>query len=75
MTDWFDTFNSAFWITVGTMTFGFLAVALKTALASKCDDLNLCYGCVKIHRRVELETPVVDSPISSQSQPQETKTA
>jgi hypothetical protein len=58
MSDWFEIFNAAFWLTAGTMTFGFLAVVLKTALASKCDNLNLCYGCVKIHRRVELETPV-----------------
>ena len=71
MGDWIETFNSVFWITAGTMTFGFLAVVLKTALASKCDDLNLCWGCIKIHRRVDLEQNEGGiAPSSSQRQEQ-----
>jgi hypothetical protein len=55
--EWIETFDSVFWVTIGTMTFGFLALVIKTALASKCDNLDLCFGCIKIHRAVELEIP------------------
>lgn len=55
--EWIETFDSVFWVTIGTMTFGFLALVIKTALASKCDNLDLCFGCIKIHRAVELEVP------------------
>ena len=65
MSDWFTEFNSVFWITIGTMTFGFFAIVLKTALASKCDNLNLCYGCITVHRVVELEREQNITPINS----------
>ncbi len=32
-----------------------MGVVIKTALKSKCDETNLCWGLIKIHRRVELE--------------------
>jgi hypothetical protein len=35
---------------------GLLAVCFK----SKCDDINICYGCCKIHRNV----PQEDEPVN-----------
>ena len=55
---WTDTFNDVFWITIGTLTFSFFGVVLKSCLKSKCDNTNICWGLVKIHRRVELEDDV-----------------
>jgi hypothetical protein len=55
---WTDTFNDVFWITIGTLTFSFFGVVLKSCLKSKCDNTNLCWGMVSIHRRVELEDDV-----------------
>jgi hypothetical protein len=55
---WIDTFNDVFWISVATITFSFFGVVLKSCLKSKCDNTNICWGLVKIHRRVELEDDV-----------------
>jgi hypothetical protein len=55
---WIDTFNDVFFISIATITFSFLGVVLKSCLKSKCDNTNICWGLVKIHRRVELEDDV-----------------
>ncbi len=52
---WYNTFNDVFWISIGTTFFAFMGVVIKTALKSKCDETNLCFGLIKIHRKVELE--------------------
>ena len=52
---WYQTFNDVFWISVATLTFSFLGVVIKSMLASKCDNVNICFGLLTIHRRVELE--------------------
>jgi hypothetical protein len=52
---WYQTFNDVFWISVATLTFSFLGVLIKSMLASKCDNVNICFGLLTIHRRVELE--------------------
>lgn len=59
---WYNTFNDIFWISISTGVFAFFAVVIKTALKSKCDNLNLCFGCIQIHRRVELEDSTDDEP-------------
>jgi hypothetical protein len=50
-----EIFNDVFWLSISTGVLGFLAVVIKTALKSKCDKTNLCWGLIRIHRRVELE--------------------
>ena len=55
---WYSTFDAVFFTGIATMVFGCFAIVIKTALASKCDNLNLCFGCIQIHRRVELENPI-----------------
>jgi len=37
------------------MTFGALALLVRYAFASKCDNVNLCFGLIQIHRVVDLE--------------------
>jgi len=58
MSDWYDTFDAVFWITTGTLITGFLGVALKYALKSKCEECTLCFGLITIKRRVDLEAEV-----------------
>jgi NAD kinase len=53
--EWYQIFNDVFWLSISTGVLGFLAVVIKTALKSKCDETNLCWGLIRIHRRVELE--------------------
>ena len=55
---WYDDFNSVFFITVGTMIFGFLGIVLRYAFLSKCDNVSICFGLIKIHRVVQIEEDV-----------------
>jgi hypothetical protein len=52
---WYDEFNSVFFTGVATMAFTALALLVKYGFASKCDNVNLCFGLIQIHRQVELE--------------------
>jgi len=52
---WYDTFNDVFWIAISSALFAFLGLTIKSILSSKCDQTNLCWGMIQIHRRVELE--------------------
>jgi len=52
---WYDSFNDVFFITAGTMLFGFFGILLRYAFLSKCDNVNICYGLIKIHRVVQIE--------------------
>ena len=58
---WYDTFNDIFWISISTSFFALVGLTIKTALKSKCDETNLCWGLIKIHRRVELENSEEES--------------
>jgi hypothetical protein len=51
-----EIFNDVFWISIATLTFSFFGVVIKAMLSSKCDNVNICFGLLKIHRRVELES-------------------
>jgi hypothetical protein len=53
-----EIFNDVFWISMATLTFSFLGVVIKGMLASKCDNVNICFGLFKIHRVVELENQI-----------------
>ena len=63
MSDWYDTFDAVFWITIGTLVTGFLGMTLKYALKSKCEDCSICYGLVTIKRRVDLEAEVEEKEL------------
>ena len=52
---WITVYNDVFFISIATLTFSFLGVVIKSMLSSKCDNVNICCGLVKIHRAVELE--------------------
>jgi hypothetical protein len=55
MSDWIDTFDAVFFVTISTLLFGCFGVLIKYCLRSKCDDVNLCFGLITVHRNVELE--------------------
>jgi hypothetical protein len=55
---WIQTFDGAFFLTLGGMIFGFLGVAIKYCLKSKCQDFSCLWGMVKIIRRVDLESEI-----------------
>ena len=39
-----------------------IALIVKFALLSKCDSVNLCWGCCSIHRNTSQEQSVVPPP-------------
>jgi len=59
MSSYIYTFDSVFWISIATLTFSFCGVVIKGMLQSKCDNTNICWGMITIHRRVELENNVL----------------
>jgi hypothetical protein len=46
-----ESFYSGLYVFLG----GFILAVLGLAYRSKCDTVRLCYGCVDIHRNVEVE--------------------
>jgi hypothetical protein len=55
MSIWYETFNDIFFITLTTIVIGFLGLAVKSCLKSKCESFTLCWGVIDIDRRVDLE--------------------
>ena len=46
-----ESFYNGLYVFLGSWTLDVVALAYK----SKCDKLNLCYGCIEVHRNVEVE--------------------
>ena len=55
MTNWQDTYDAVFFISIGTLIIGFFGLVIKTCLRSKCEHFSLCYGLITVDRRVDLE--------------------
>lgn len=52
---WTSEYDSVFFISIGTLLVGAVGVALKVCVKSRCEHLSVCFGLIKIHRRVDLE--------------------
>lgn len=57
---WYEEFGSVFFITIGTLTFGSIAMCVKYCLMSKCDTIDCkCLGMnLNIHRNVLVEEEI-----------------
>ena len=55
MSDWTNIYDGVFFITITSLLLGFFGIVVKYCLRSKCDNVNLCFGLVTVHRNVELE--------------------
>jgi hypothetical protein len=55
MSDWYDTFDSVFWLSLSVGIFGFLGIAIKSCLKSKCSDTSICWGMFNIKRDTQAE--------------------
>ena len=53
--DWINTFDAVFFLTIGSLVCGGFALVIRYCLKSKCDNINLCFGLITVHRNVELE--------------------
>jgi len=63
---WYDEFNSVFFTGIATMSFGALALLVRAGYASKCDNVSICFGMVRIHRAVELEEQKEEDDLEEQ---------
>lgn len=54
----YNEFNAVFWTGLATISFAFFGIVIKAMLSSKCDNVSLCCGLIKIHRVVELEQQI-----------------
>ncbi len=55
MSNWIETFNDIFFLSVLTILAGSFGLAVKHCLKSKCEKFTICYGLLTIDRRVDLE--------------------
>ena len=55
MAIWTETYDAVFFISIGSMVFGFFGLIIKYCLKSKCEHFSLCYGLITVDRRVDLE--------------------
>ena len=55
---WIDTYDGVFFLSLATILAGSFGVAIRYCLKSKCEDFSLCYGLLRVERRVDLETQV-----------------
>ena len=52
---WIDTFDAVFFVTISTLVCGSFGLVIRYCLKSKCDEINFCFGFIKIHRDVKAE--------------------
>ena len=55
---WTDTFDGTFFLAIGSLLLSALALSAKYCLKSKCEHFSVCFGLLKIDRRVDLETQI-----------------
>ena len=53
--EWINTFDAVFFLVFGSFVFGCFGLVIRYCLKSKCDNINLCFGLITVHRNVELE--------------------
>ena len=53
--EWIEIYDGVFFITISTLLFGCIGLSIKYLLKSKCDNVNLCFGLIKVHRNVKVE--------------------
>ena len=61
-----DIFDDTFWLTLAGIIVGVLGVLIRYCFLSKCDNVSICFGILKVHRAVELEMPNVEDDLENQ---------
>jgi hypothetical protein len=61
-----EIFDDTFWLTLAGIIVGVLGVLIRYCFLSKCDNVSICFGILKVHRAVELEMPNVEDDLENQ---------
>ena len=56
MANFYDEFNSVFWLSLATMILGSIGICLRYAYMSKCSQVEIC--CMKIVRDTHAEMEI-----------------
>lgn len=56
MPEWYNTFDSFFFVSIATLIFGSIGLCVRYSFNSKCTKLKLC--CIEILRDVEVEEKI-----------------
>jgi len=73
MSDWIETFNAVFWITITTLFCGSFGLVVRYCLKSKCDNVNICFGLINVHRDVKLEVDLEEKELELGKKEDETQ--
>ena len=49
------SYSEAFYLAIAGMIFAFLGVCVGSCQKLKCEHVNLCWGCISVHRNVQAE--------------------
>ena len=55
--------DSVFLLSVSTIVAGVIGIAIKYCLKSKCNDVNCCFGCIRVQRDIEAEVEIEEQQI------------
>lgn len=58
MSEWYNEFNGAFWISIVTLSLAAIGVCVKSSLSSKCSHTSFCYGCIECDRNIQAEEDI-----------------
>lgn len=56
-----DSNDEIFYLALTASLVTFFGLTVRFCLKSKCDLVELCYGCLRVHRNVNLELPEIPS--------------
>jgi len=62
---WINTFDGIFFVTISTLVCGSFGLVVRYCLKSKCDEVNLCFGLIKIHRDIKAELELEEKEIEA----------
>lgn len=54
-TDWKQTYDAVFFVSIATLICGILTGLIRMCIKLKCETVSLCFGLIKVDRRVDLE--------------------
>ena len=73
MRNWEQTYDSVFFLSIGTLLFGFMTATLGYCLKSKCESFSVCCGLINVQRRVDLEVQEEMKQMEIEEHKQESK--
>ena len=65
MNGWTETFDAVFFVTISTLVCGSFGLVIRYCLKSKCDNINICFGLVNVHRDIKAELQLEEKELES----------